>query len=342
MSRSARSSTLGVVVIGRNEGARLARCLGSLRAAEPGGPIVYVDSGSADGSVELARAQGADVVVLDPSSGFTMARGRNAGIRRLLERMPELELIQFLDGDCELQPGWLEQGRLAMQARPDAAVVSGRRRERHRDANLYHRLMDMEWDTPIGEVDACHGDAMMRVAFLRTTGLFDESLIAGEEPELCERLRAAGGRILRLPVEMSLHDAAIDRFRQWWRRGLRSGHAEAQGAARHGWSRDRAATRALLRPWLWVFFFPLAILASALVFGGWALAATLVYPLHSAKIALARWRRGDSLADSALYALFVLIGRVPTWLGHWSFWLTRLRGRPSALIEYKGDARGAT
>ena len=249
-----------------------------------------------------------------------MARGRNAGFRRLLERMPEIELVQFLDGDCELQPRWLDQGRLAMQQHPDAAVVSGRRRERDRNANVYHRLMDMEWDTPIGEVDACHGDAMMRVSFLRKAGLFDESLIAGEEPELCTRLRGAGGRILRLPAEMSLHDAAIDGFRTWWRRCLRSGHAEAQCAARHGWRRDRSAIRALVRPWLWVFCVPLALGLATLSLGAVALAGFLVYPLHAAKIALARRRRGDSLADSALYALFVLIGRVPTWLGHLSYW----------------------
>ena len=332
------AATLGIVVIGRNEGARLARCLASVREAGPPGPVVYVDSGSTDGSAALAQAQGADVVALDPGPGFTMARGRNAGVRRLLERAPEALWIQFLDGDCELRPGWLDEGMRAMQRHPDAAVVSGRRRERHRDANVYHRLMDMEWDTPVGEVLECHGDAMMRVAFLRRAGLFDESLIAGEEPELCGRLRAAGGRILRLPAEMSLHDVAMDGFGSWWRRCLRSGHAEAQRAARHGWRQD---ARTLVRPWLWVFALPLATAAAAVVIGPVALAALSIYPLHAVKIALARQRRGDSTSDAALYALFVLIGRLPTWLGHVGYWTARLRGRRSSLIEYKGAARGA-
>jgi GT2 family glycosyltransferase len=339
---SDRRQALGVVVIGRNEGARLARCLAALRAADPGGPIVYADSGSTDGSAELARAAGADVVALDPGADFTMARGRNAGFRRLLERMPDVEWVQFLDGDCELQRGWLERGRLAMQAHPDAAVVCGRRRERHRNANIYHRLMDMEWDTPIGEIEACHGDALMRVSFLRRAGLFDESLIAGEELELSARLRAVGGRILRLPAEMSLHDAAIDHFGGWWRRCFRSGHAEAQCAARYGWRHQFGGQRTLLRPWVWVFLLPLALFCASLAFGPVALAGLLFYPLHAAKIALARLRRGDSPGDSARYALFVLIGRIPTWLGHLSYWLTRLRGRRSTLIEYKDPGRGAT
>jgi GT2 family glycosyltransferase len=339
---NASSEKLGVVVIGRNEGARLARCLASLQSGSANHPIVYVDSASTDGSPALARARGADVVELDTSQGFTMARGRNAGMRRLLERIPDLELIQFLDGDCELQPTWLEIGERTMAARPDAAVVSGRRRERRRDANVYHRLMDMEWDTPIGEVVACHGDALMRVAFLRAAGPFDESLIAGEEPELCARLRAAGGRIVRVDAEMSVHDVAIDRFGQWWRRCLRSGHAEAQAAARHGWLHDKAATRVLLSAWLWVCVVPLALALASWQFGPWALLGFLVYPLHAAKIAWGRWRRGAVLADAALYALFIQIGRGATLLGHWSLLRTRLQRRPSTLIEYKSDARKAT
>jgi GT2 family glycosyltransferase len=339
---SAPRAKLGVVVIGRNEGARLARCLASLGPGSVGPPVVYVDSASSDGSPALARAHGADVVELDPSQGFTMARGRNAGLRRMLERIPDLELIQFVDGDCELRPTWLEVGQRAMDASPDTAVISGRRRERRRDANVYHRLMDMEWDTPIGEVPACHGDALMRVSFLRSAGSFDESLIAGEEPELCARLRAAGGRILRLDAEMSLHDVAIDRFGQWWRRGVRSGHAEAQVAAQHGWLHDKAATRVLASAWFWVFVVPLALLLAAWSFGPWALLGFFVYPLHAAKIAVGRRRRGDSLADAMFYALFILIGRGATWLGHWSFLLTRMQRRPSTLIEYKGDARKVT
>ena len=331
---------LGVVVIGRNEGARLARCLESLRAAGPAVPVVYVDSGSTDGSPALARARGAELVALDPARGFTMARGRNAGARRLLERVPGLSLIQFLDGDCEMQPAWLEAGRRAMQAHPDAAAVSGRRRERRRNLNVYHRLMDMEWDTPIGEVGACHGDVLMRVSYLQAAGLFDEGLIAGEEPELCTRLRGAGGRILRIDAEMSLHDAAIESFSQWWRRCLRSGHGQLQAAARHGWRHDPALARELVRPWLWICLVPLAVLAAALAWTPLALLGLLVYPLHAAAIARARRRRGASIGDAWLYAASILIGRIPVWLGHVSFLATRLRRRQSTLIEYKGDARG--
>ena len=334
------SPVLGVVVIGRNEGARLGRCLASVRVAG-NVPIVYVDSGSSDGSPALAREHGAEVVILERGAGFSMARGRNAGFERLLALWPTVELVQFLDGDCELALGWLERARREMAEQPDAAVVSGRRRERRRQANIYHRLMDMEWDTPVGEVEACHGDAVMRVAALRRVGLFDERLIAGEEPELCVRLRAAGRRVLRVAAEMSKHDAAITSFEEWWRRCVRSGHAYAQGVERHGLGYDPSARRQLLRPWLWLLGVPLAVLAALPLLGAWAFAGLLVYPLHAAKVLLARWRRGDSLPDAALYAVFNAIGRVPALLGQAGFWIAHLRGRSSSLIEYKRDARGA-
>jgi len=155
-------------------------------------------------------------------------------------------------------------------------------------------------------------------------------------------LRAAGGRVLRVDAEMSLHDVSIDRFGQWWRRCLRSGHAEAQIASRHGWLHDRAATRVLASAWLWVFLVPLLLLTATWQLGPWALLGLLVYPLHAAKIAFGRWRRGASVVDAAVYAVFILIGRGATWLGHLSLLLTRLRRRPSTLIEYKGDVRKAT
>src|SRR5947207_307333 len=63
------SATLGVVVIGRNEGDRLRTCLSAVAGRNL--PVVYVDSGSTDGSVATARGLGADVVALDLTTPFT-------------------------------------------------------------------------------------------------------------------------------------------------------------------------------------------------------------------------------------------------------------------------------
>src|SRR5271154_4207050 len=91
---------IGAVVIGRNEGERLIRCFRSLRRYVDA--VVYVDSGSTDGSVAAAKEAGAVVVDLDMSRPFTMARGRNAGLAKLREVYPDLGFVHFVDGDCEL------------------------------------------------------------------------------------------------------------------------------------------------------------------------------------------------------------------------------------------------
>src|SRR6476660_3526039 len=92
MPRSDRQPDVAVVAIGRNEGERLQRCLESVRPQCE--TIVYVDSGSDDGSVDLARGLGVEVVELDMSIPFTAARARNEGLRRLRELRPSLEYVQ--------------------------------------------------------------------------------------------------------------------------------------------------------------------------------------------------------------------------------------------------------
>ena len=147
---------IGLVVIGRNEGERLRQCL--LSGIGKVAHIVYVDSGSTDGSIELARALGVDVVELDLSTPFTAARARNAGFAHLLQKDAQLEFVQFVDGDCEVVEGWIGSALAQLEAQSDVAVVCGRRRERFPEQSIYNRLCDMEWDTPIGEAKACGGD----------------------------------------------------------------------------------------------------------------------------------------------------------------------------------------
>ena len=164
---------IAAIAIGRNEGARLEACLTSL--AGQADPIVYVDSGSTDSSVEMARGRGVEVVELDMSVPFTAARARNAGIARVKEIAPETVFIQFLDGDCTLDAAFIGKARAALEAEPDLAVVCGRRRERFPEASLWNRMIDAEWDTPVGEARACGGDALIRVAALDAVGGYPDA-----------------------------------------------------------------------------------------------------------------------------------------------------------------------
>ena len=209
-----RRMRIGAVVIGRNEGARLRRCLDSLVASRASfAEIVYVDSNSDDGSVTLARSLCVEVVALDVTTPFTAARARNAGFKRLVERAPDVEVVQFIDGDCELLPAFVGAAIDAL-ADESVAAVAGRLRERDVQASIYNRLCDVEWDGPVGDVDFVGGIAAYRASAFRGVDGFDPRLIAGEEPELCLRLRRRGHRIVRISDDMALHDAAMVRFSQ--------------------------------------------------------------------------------------------------------------------------------
>jgi GT2 family glycosyltransferase len=316
------SGGLGAVIIGRNEGARLVACLASFPASVR--PLVYVDSGSTDGSVAAAKAAGAEVVALDMSVPFTAARARNEGFRRLVQ-LGAPEFVQFVDGDCVLQAGWLPAAEAFLVARPEVGVVCGRRREMRPEVSIWNRLCDAEWDTPVGPARACGGDALMRVAAVQAVGGYDSTLIAGEEPELCVRLRAAGWQVWRIDQEMTLHDAAMTRVGQWWKRTRRGGHAFAEGAALHGAPPERHWVAETRRAVLWGAVLPLVAVLGALV-SPWALVLLLAYPLQMLRLGRRYgWERG----------VFMVLAKVPEALGVLQYWGNRLRKRKAGLIEYK-------
>ena len=317
------------VAIGRNEGVRLAACLISIAAERL--PSVYVDSGSTDDSVAIAEGVGATVVRLGMSSKFTAARARNAGFSALESTGDLPEFVQFVDGDCVLADGWAETAVAFLDAHPDVAAVCGRRRERNPQASVFNALCDMEWDTPVGQALECGGDVMIRTSAFRQVGGYAPDLIAGEEPELCVRLRTAGWRIWRLDREMTLHDADMRQFRQWWRRCARAGYAFADVARRHRASRFGIWKPAVRRALLWGAAGPalLAIMAAAYPP---ALAGALIYPAQICRLAA---RRGSIARSSWRFAIFATASKFPEAQGIASFYADLLLGRSRRIIEYK-------
>ena len=90
------------------------------------------------------------------------------------------------------------------------AIVWGHRRETDTRSSLYNRVLDLDWIYAPGFTDFCGGDALMRRSVLASVGGFDEGLIAGEEPEMCRRIRSAGFQILHVDRPMTRHDLADD------------------------------------------------------------------------------------------------------------------------------------
>ncbi len=324
---------VGAVAIGKNEGERLKVCLRSLR--QQASHLVYVDSGSSDGSVEFARTIGVDVVQLDPQLPFTAARARNAGVARLARVAPEVQYAQLIDGDCELVDGWIEGAVGFLERSPEYAAAAGRLRERFPHRSVYNYLCDVEWNTPVGDADSCGGIAMMRVRAFQAVGGFLPGLIAGEEPELCVRLRQSGWKIRRLDADMALHDVAMTRFSQWWKRATRAGHAYAEGAWLHGAPPERMGVPESRRIVAWGLLLPVLAIAGAPFTSGVSLLLLLAYPVNVIRIA--RRLRSEGQSRPWTVAFFLMLAKLPEAVGWLRFQWGRLTGNRSTLIEYKGS-----
>jgi hypothetical protein len=227
-----------------------------------------------------------DTVELDPRKPFSAARARNEGFARLTSRHPDLQYVQFVDGDCELAPGWLEAGSVFLAEHARVATVCGRLRERDPAASVYNALCDIEWDVPPGESQACGGNLLVRRDAFHSVGGFRDDLLAGEEPELARRFAEQGWRNWRIAADMAVHDADMHRFSQWWRRAVRNGYGFAQGFDLTGGDAGRLWARELRSTWLWAAAVPAAILLTYGAFGAPALALIAVYPLQVARLAL--------------------------------------------------------
>lgn len=320
-----------IVIIGRNEGARLIRCLESSRHAHA--QVVYVDSASTDDSVPNAEALGAVVVRLDMSKPFSAARARNAGWLTAARMLPALEFVQFVDGDCEIDPDWIQTAQRHLQENPSVVAVCGRRKERHPGDSIYNLLCDLEWNTPCGEALAVGGDAMFRLSALHMTHGFRDDVVAGEEPELCVRLRALGGRIWRLDAPMTTHDANILTFKAWWIRCKRGGYAYALGQHLHGAPPERHWQAEHRRAMVWGAALPSAVLLLMMISPLFALLIGLVYPAQWLKM---WWRyRGDGHGRPWMRGALNTLCKFAEAQGALKWHIEQHRGIRARIIEYK-------
>ncbi len=337
-----REATVGVVVIGRNEGHNLLECLDSVIGA--GRLVVYVDSGSTDDSVAAARSRGVEVVELDMNTPFTAARARNAGVARLRELAPATPFVQFVDGDCRVVEGWIERAAEMLRQDAQLAAVFGQRHEIHPQVSVYNLICDLEWNTPLGGDSAFGGDAMLRLEAFDAVRGFDPRVIASEDRELWLRLRAAGWRTLRIDARMTLHDAKITRVRQWWKRSERTGHAYGQLSSMHrGPIRDPHHENSQRRVVVWGILLPLILLATAVPTKGLSLLGVVLYAVPILRAIGHGRQRGWSSREARIYAVLCVLARFPEAVGVWRWHWRRIAGRAPTLIEYKGpEGRSAS
>jgi GT2 family glycosyltransferase len=241
-------------------------------------------------------------------------------------------LVVLVAGVCAGADGWLAAAAGFLAGHPDVASVCGRRRERFPERSIFNQLCDIEWDAPAGQTKACGGDVMTRMVALEAVGGYRDASIAGEEPELCVRLRAAGWKVWRLAAEMTAHDAAMTRLSQWWKRSVRTGYTYAEGAALHGSAPERHKVRESRRAWLWGLCVPVGLLAGAALLGPWLLWGFLIYPFQMLRLYLGA---AYPARIRAWWAFFTVAGKFAEAAGQCRYLALHWSGRRAHLIEYK-------
>lgn len=320
-----------LVLIGRNEGARLVAALDSAKGQAR--RIVYVDSGSTDDSVRQAQVAGAQVVLLDMSVPFTAARARNAGFEALEASGEAPEFVMFVDGDCALVDGFVDRAAAYLENRPDLAVVTGWRSEIHRDASLFNQLCDFEWRRPAGPMKACGGDMLVRAEAFRAIGGFDPEVIAAEDDEFCTRLRKQGWGLERIPAEMTRHDAHMLEFGQWWQRAVRTGHGFAQVGYLHPDYFVKERRRVLIFGLLLPLFVLLVLFLGMSVW--WLVLILLAYLASYLRTAQGLIGSGLPMPEATRHAGLISLSKFPNLIGMAIFHWRMLRNGPMRIIEYK-------
>jgi GT2 family glycosyltransferase len=326
---------VGFVVIGRNEGERLQACLSAIKQLCANSTVVYVDSGSTDDSVSFAKSLDYHVVELDLSIPFTAARARNAGFSELAKLNQHIKYVQFLDGDCELQPGWIESAVTALDSSSDVGIVSGRRAEKYKDATIYNTLMDIEWDTPIGEARAVPGDMCVKISLFKQINGFTENIISAEDDDFCIRARSNGYRVLRLDILMTFHDANITKIGQWYKRSKRGGHGYANINHLHGQAPEFYFRRELRSVVFWGGVFPALLVLSLFTHATLTFVLISIYLLFIVKTVVRKMIDGCSAKVSFAYGYLIYSGKIAELLGILQYWKTHITSGQHKLIEYK-------
>ncbi len=320
---------IGVIIIGRNEGERLARAFQSIKPI--GVRAVYVDSASTDDSVKRAEHHDVPVVELGTDKPLSAARARNAGFQWFKENVPGIRYLHLLDGDCDLAPNWLEIAIRKLKERDDLAVVTGRLREKDWDRSVLSRLSDIGWYLRPGDIMSCGGIVTMKADVFVEVGGFDEDLIAGEEPEFYKRIRGAGYKLTCLEEKIGEHDGDIRGFGQWWTRTVRTGFSYANAAE---WGRWERARRSLI---FWGGLLPgLIILSSFLATPLFATLLSLLYPIQILRI-FVKLNIPYSSNDRLLFAFFCILSKFPEFLGFLKYHYAKTFGKKQEIIEYKDN-----
>jgi GT2 family glycosyltransferase len=310
-------SKVGIVVIGRNEGERLRHCL--LTLVNTHHVLLYIDSASDDGSLEMARQMKVNAFSIS-SPHLSAALARNEGAKHLFKLAPDLCYIQFVDGDTILSSEWLQKGEQILDEKSDVAVTCGDLNEKDENFSFYKIISGIEWKQQRGEVACCGGNCMVRASVFFQLGGFNISIPAGEDSEFCYRVRKQGWKVFHSADKMGEHESSVNSFWDYWKRCKRTGYAYQQISLMYKNSSEKLFIKDNLSNWIYGGIIPIGILVLIPFTHAWSLWVLCIYPLLAVKIFIQE-KKKLTAKQAFVYSLGCIVSKFPGFIGACSYLL---------------------
>lgn len=217
-----KKANISAVIIGLNEEKYLEECIKSVKdlIGVYIEKIIYVDSGSSDRSVEIAKKQSVQVIrIRNPyrSPGYA----RNIGLEQV-----ETEFVLFLDGDMVIEKYFLSHALPEFETK-SVVCVCGQIKERYPHRNIYHRGLCVDWvEKKVGDAVTPSGGGVFRTSILKSVSGYNPEIPAGEEIELRNRLTDQGFKFIAINRIMATHDLNMNSFIDLLKRAIREGHLQ--------------------------------------------------------------------------------------------------------------------
>ena len=263
---------------------------------------------------------------------LTAARARNAGFEYLRSALPHLEFVQFVDGDCELVPGWSEMAeRFLQRARRHRSCLRSKARTLSRKIRsiigcvIRSGIRLSAAPMPAAETPCFESEHS------KTWADLIQLLLPAKSRNSAYDYESVAGKSGASTSEMTVHDAAMTSFNQWWKRTARGGHAYAEISALHASSAARIWQWEKMRAMLWGAVLPIIVVAGAMV-SKLALIGALLYPAQICRTAV---RRGANKLSSWRFSTFMLIAKFAEMQGIARYWQSQISGRRPRRVDYK-------
>lgn len=324
---------ISVVIIGINVERYIGNCIRAVQNQHYDRDkiqIIYVDGGSSDHSVDIAGSfSQVEIICLD-NPHPTPGRGRNAGFA-----VAKAPLVQFLDADSYVHPSWMKTA--AAHIKDNVAAVWGGLEERYPEKNIFHVVGNLEWQESARQnyqqggkrlTRYFGGNVLVRADAIAQAGGFDETLVAGEDPDMSYRVRQNGWHILRISDEMVSHDLNMNSWRQYFRRAMRSGYAYAEIGLRYRRHVEKLYFREFLRIILrTILILPLMVLGLFPAVTLFAL-GMIVFLIFRPFMRIAEYKRSHDISwgRAAAYATHLSLAIFPQFAGILRYFYGRFTG----------------